>query len=45
MLTIHGQHHPIADIARLCVSRKEGGRELMQREGAYITEVKIDGTW
>jgi hypothetical protein len=39
MLTIHGQHHPEADIYRLYVPRKDGGRGLMQIEGAYITEV------
>jgi hypothetical protein len=39
MLTIHGQHHPKADIDRLHVPRKEGGRELMQIEGAYRAEV------
>jgi hypothetical protein len=39
MLTIHGQHHPKADIDRLHVPRKDGGRGLMQIEGAYITEV------
>jgi hypothetical protein len=38
MLTIHGQHHPRADIDRLYVPRKEGIRGLMQVEGAYITE-------
>jgi hypothetical protein len=38
MLTIHGQHHPRADIDRLHVSRKEGRRGLMQVEGAYIAE-------
>jgi hypothetical protein len=38
ILTIHGQHHPRADIDRLYVPRKEGGRGLMQVEGAYITE-------
>jgi hypothetical protein len=27
--TIHGQHHPRADIDHLCVPRKEGGRGLM----------------
>jgi hypothetical protein len=41
MLTIHGQHHPKADIDRLYVPRKDG---LMQIEGAYITEViKLKG--
>jgi hypothetical protein len=38
MLTIHGQHHPRAEIDRLYVPRKEGGRGLMQVEGAYIAE-------
>jgi hypothetical protein len=39
MLTIHGQHHLKADIDRLYVPRKEGGRGLMQIEGAYIAKV------
>jgi hypothetical protein len=39
MLTIHGQHHPRAVINRLHVHRKEGRREPMQTEGAYIAEV------
>jgi hypothetical protein len=34
MLTIHGQHHPKADIDRLYVPRKDGGKGLMQTEGA-----------
>jgi hypothetical protein len=38
MLTIHGEHHPKADIDRLYVHTKEGGRGLMQVEGAYIAE-------
>jgi hypothetical protein len=38
MLKIRGQHHPRADIDRLYVPRKEGGRGLMQVEGAYIAE-------
>jgi hypothetical protein len=38
MLTIHGQYHPRADIDRLYVPRKEGGRGLMQVEVAYIAE-------
>jgi hypothetical protein len=38
MLTIHGQHHPRADTNRLYVPRKEGGRGLIQVEGAYIAE-------
>jgi hypothetical protein len=44
MLTIHGQHHPTADTDRLHFPRKEAGRGMMQWEGAYTTEVKIDGT-
>jgi hypothetical protein len=38
-LTIYGQHYTKADIDRLCVLRKDGGRGLMQIEGAYITEI------
>jgi hypothetical protein len=38
MLAIPGQHHPRADINRLYVPRKEGGRGLMQVEGAYTAE-------
>jgi hypothetical protein len=39
ILTIHGQHHPRADIDdRLYVPREEGERRLMQVEGAYIAE-------
>jgi phosphopentomutase len=38
MLTIHGQHHPRADIDLLYVPRKVGGRGLMQVEGTYIVE-------
>jgi hypothetical protein len=37
IIIIHGQHHPKADIDRLYVPRKDGGRGLMQIEGAYIT--------
>jgi hypothetical protein len=36
ILTIHEQHHLRADIDRLYVPRKEGGRGLMQEEEAYI---------
>jgi hypothetical protein len=38
MLTIYGQHHPRADTDGLYVPRKEGGRVLMQVEGAYVAE-------
>jgi hypothetical protein len=30
LLTIHGQHHTRADVERLYVPRKQGGRDLMQ---------------
>ena len=32
-------HHPKADIDRLYVKRKEGGRELMEVESAYNAEI------
>jgi hypothetical protein len=38
MLSIHGQHHPRADTDHLYVPKKEGGRGLMQVEGAYTAE-------
>ena len=44
LLTIHGQHHPTADADRLYVSRKQGGRGLMQLEAAHAVEIiKTDG--
>jgi hypothetical protein len=39
MLTMYKMHHPKADIDRLYVKRKEGGRGLVQVEGAYRTEI------
>jgi hypothetical protein len=39
LLTIHGQHHPKADVDCLYVPRKWGRRELMKLEDAYIVEV------
>ena len=39
MLTIHGQHHPKADVDHLYVPRKQGGRGLMQLEEAYTVEI------
>jgi hypothetical protein len=39
MLTTYRQHHRRADIDHLYVPRKEGGRGLMQVEGAYIAEI------
>jgi len=35
LLTIHGQHHPKADVDYLYVPRKQVGRGLMQLEAAY----------
>ena len=39
LLTIHGQHHPKADVDHLYVSRKQGGRGLMQVEAAHAVEI------
>ena len=39
MLTIYKKHHPKADIDRLYVKRKEGGRGLVQAEAAYRAEI------
>jgi len=39
LLTIHGQHHPKADVDRLYVSREQGGRGLMQLEAAHAVEI------
>ena len=39
LLTIHGQHHPEADVDRLYVPRKQGGRGLMQLEAAHAVEI------
>jgi hypothetical protein len=39
LLIIHGQHHPKADVYRLCVPRNQGGSGLMQLEAAYAVEI------
>jgi hypothetical protein len=39
MLTMYKMHHPKADIYRLYVEWKEGGRELVQVEAAYKREI------
>jgi len=39
LLTFHGQHHPTADVDRLYVHRKQGGRDLMKLEAAYAVEI------
>jgi hypothetical protein len=39
LLTIHGQHHPKADVDRLYIFRKYGGRGLRQLEEACIIEI------
>jgi hypothetical protein len=40
LLTIHGQHHPKADIDCLYVPRRQGGRSLMQLEEPYAVVIK-----
>jgi len=40
LLTIHGQHHPKADVDRLYVPRKQGGMGLMHLEAAHAVEIK-----
>jgi hypothetical protein len=39
MLTVYKMHHPKADIDRLYVKRKEGGRGLVQVEAVYKAEI------
>ena len=39
MLTMYKTHHPKADIDRLYVKRKEGGRGLIQVEAAYKANI------
>jgi len=39
MLTIYKMHYTEADIGRLYVKRKEGGRALVQIEAAYKAEI------
>ena len=39
MLTMYKMHHPKADIDRLYVKRKKGGRGLVQVEAAYKAEI------
>jgi len=39
LLTIYGQHHQKADVDRLYVPRKQGGRGLMQLEAAHGIEI------
>jgi len=39
MLTVYKMHHPTADIDRLYVKRKEGGRGLVPIESAYKAEI------
>ena len=39
MLTMYKMHNPKADIDRLYVKRKEGGRGLVQIEAAYKAEI------
>jgi len=39
LLTIHGQHHPKADVDCLYVPRKQEGWGLMQLETAHTVEI------
>jgi hypothetical protein len=39
LLSIHGLHHPQADVDCLYVPRKQEGRGLMQLEEAYTEEI------
>jgi hypothetical protein len=39
LLTIYKQHHPKADVDRLYVPRKQGGRGLMQLEATHAVEI------
>jgi len=39
LLTIHGQHHPKADVDHLYVPRKQGRRALMRLEAAHEVEI------
>jgi hypothetical protein len=39
LLTIHGHHYPKAELDRLYVPRKQGGRGLMRLEEAYIITI------
>jgi len=39
LLTIHGQHHPKADVDRLYVPKKPEGRGLMQLEAVHAVEI------
>ena len=39
ILTMYKMHHPKADIDRLYIKRKEGGRGLVQMEAAYKAEI------
>ena len=39
LLTIHGQHHPKADVDRFYVPRKQGERGLMQLEATHAGKI------
>jgi len=39
LITIHGQHHPKADVDRLYVPSKHGGSGLMQLEAVHAVEI------
>ena len=39
LLTLHGAHHPKADVERLYLPRVEGGRGLLELEESYKLEL------
>jgi hypothetical protein len=39
LLTIHGQHHPTADVDRLYIPRNQGGGDLTQLEAAHAVAI------
>jgi len=39
LLTIHGQHHPKAEVHHLYVPRKQEGRGLKQLQEAWVVEI------
>jgi len=44
MLAVYQMHHPKADIDRLYIQRKGGGRGLVQIEAEYKAEIILQNT-
>ena len=43
LFTMHKMHYPKADVDRMCLPRKEGGRGLIQLECTYKTStIELD---